>query len=232
MAISSKTVSLRQWLFRREVTVVLNMLAEKLLPPCIGDTLFMAKLANFLAGKGFTYIDPFNSADERLYTRDINYTQKELEEILSAIQGKTVLDVGCGSGRLVETLRQNGFEAYGVDLRKSNNPYCYQGYVQELFQHKPYFDTITCVHTLEHIPHCDEMYHELRKHANRLIVIVPCQRYRKYVYDGHVRFFPDEFQLRIQLKLPESAVVKKVSGDWFIVDDCQAVGRKEIGHAA
>ncbi|MCH7911335.1 MAG: acyl-CoA dehydrogenase C-terminal domain-containing protein [Candidatus Hydrogenedentes bacterium] len=37
----------------------------------------------------------------------------------------------------------------------------------------------------------------------RIVVVVPRQRYRKYTYDSHIHFFPDEFQLFYGLGISE-----------------------------
>ena len=64
--------------------------------------------------------------------------------IIQDISPHTVLDAGCALGFLVETLRKQGVEGYGVDLsefaianvHESIKPYCWQGSITEPFPQK------------------------------------------------------------------------------------------------
>ena len=80
------------------------------------------------------------------------------DAIVREIQPHTVLDVGCAIGLLVETLRQRGVEAYGVDVSEyaieqvhpSVRTYCRVGGATEPFGRR--YDLITCIEVLEHMP--------------------------------------------------------------------------------
>lgn len=47
---------------------------------------------------------------------NVRVTREYLEPIMQAVGARSVLDVGCGVGTGVETLLEDGYEAYGVDL--------------------------------------------------------------------------------------------------------------------
>lgn len=80
------------------------------------------------------------------------------DQIVRQIQPATVLDAGCAIGLLVETLRQRGIEAWGVDVSEyaiENVPselqsYCHLGSVTEAFERE--YDLIVCLEVLEHLP--------------------------------------------------------------------------------
>ncbi len=80
------------------------------------------------------------------------------DAIVREIQPHAVLDVGCAIGLLVETLRQRGVEAYGVDVSEyaieqvhpSVRAYCRVGGATEPFGRR--YDLITCIEVLEHMP--------------------------------------------------------------------------------
>lgn len=80
------------------------------------------------------------------------------DHIARLIQPQTVLDAGCAIGLLVETLRQRGIEAWGVDISEyaiQNIPeelqsYCRLGSVTEPFERR--YDLIVCLEVLEHLP--------------------------------------------------------------------------------
>lgn len=87
--------------------------------------------------------------------------QKIADQIATRIQPKTALDAGCAFGFLVETLRNAGVEAYGVDISKtaienaheSIQPYCWVGSITEPFPQK--YDLIVSIEVLEHLRHAD-----------------------------------------------------------------------------
>jgi hypothetical protein len=78
--------------------------------------------------------------------------------IVQDLRPRTVLDAGCAMGYLVECLRQQGVEAWGVDIsdyaisqvHPSVRPYCRVGSIAEPFER--HYDLITCVEVLEHMP--------------------------------------------------------------------------------
>ena len=85
---------------------------------------------------------------------------------LAAIQGKTVLDIGCGGGILSESMAQRGATVTGIDLSdkalgvarlhllESGNQVNYQSIsAEELADKCPgSFDVVTCLEMLEHVP--------------------------------------------------------------------------------
>lgn len=83
------------------------------------------------------------------------------ERIVQVIAPRTVLDAGCALGFLVEGLRDQGVEAYGVDIshfaigqvREDLKPYCWQGSVTDPFPQK--YDLIVCIEVLEHMPQAE-----------------------------------------------------------------------------
>ncbi|MFN2150176.1 MAG: class I SAM-dependent methyltransferase, partial [Anaerolineales bacterium] len=80
------------------------------------------------------------------------------KRIAQDIQPKTVLDAGCALGFLVEGLRKQNVDAYGVDIseyaienvHESIKPYCRQGSITEPFPQK--YDLIVTIEVLEHMP--------------------------------------------------------------------------------
>ena len=109
--------------------------------------------------------------DERYYeayTGGIPYVRDEphwiaffgdiAKKIHDRLSPKTVLDVGCAIGMLVEALRSQGIDADGIDVSEwaiaqvpePLRPYCRVGSItEELADH---YDLITCIEVLEHLP--------------------------------------------------------------------------------
>lgn len=84
----------------------------------------------------------------------------------SALEGKTVCDIGCGGGILTESMAACGASATGIDMGKaplsvarlhaleSDLDIDYQLITAENFaqQHPATFDVVTCMELLEHVP--------------------------------------------------------------------------------
>lgn len=80
------------------------------------------------------------------------------DRIVADIQPKRVLDAGCAIGLLVETLRDRGVDASGIDLSTwaiehatdAAKPYVREGSITEPFGGQ--YDLIVCIEVLEHMP--------------------------------------------------------------------------------
>jgi len=80
------------------------------------------------------------------------------DHIVNELHPRSVLDSGCAMGFLVESLRQRGVEAWGIDVSEyaiqnvlpDFRPYCKVGLITEPFPH-PRYDLITCIEVIEHL---------------------------------------------------------------------------------
>lgn len=94
-------------------------------------------------------------------------------EHAGSLQGKKVLDVGCGGGILSESMAQQGAHVTGIDLAvrslkiarlhslESGVSVAYHHSSAEEFaaQHPEQFDIITCMEMLEHVPNPASVVH-------------------------------------------------------------------------
>jgi len=120
-------------------------------------------------------IEKFQSIASRWWDRESEF--KPLHEInplrvsyierqAQGVEGKRVLDVGCGGGILAEALAQQGARVTGIDmaelslkvaklhLHESALEIDYQLSTVEAFaeHHAAQFDIVTCLELLEHVP--------------------------------------------------------------------------------
>lgn len=84
----------------------------------------------------------------------------------TSIEGKRILDVGCGGGILTESLAKLGAEVTGIDMNKAGitvaKLHLHESGTKVEYQHttaeahaieRPgYYDIITCLEMLEHVP--------------------------------------------------------------------------------
>ncbi len=97
---------------------------------------------------------------------EINPLRLDHIDRIAALQGKKVLDVGCGGGILAEAMAARGAQVTGIDLAdkplkvaqlhllESGQQVDYRRIaVEELAQQVPAsFDVVTCMEMLEHVP--------------------------------------------------------------------------------
>lgn len=104
---------------------------------------------------------------------DINPLRLRFIQERAALQGKRVVDIGCGGGILTESLRQEGAEVVGIDagegplkvaklhLFESGLEIDYRhSSAEQLAASEPQcFDVVTCMEMLEHVPDPQSVIH-------------------------------------------------------------------------
>jgi glycosyltransferase involved in cell wall biosynthesis/ubiquinone/menaquinone biosynthesis C-methylase UbiE len=225
-------------LLDRRVTNAVRYLLDDWLPPVVRELRPLNRfLANAFHGRDFDLdfkqkafsmaSGEFKATYERLGAgagryRDCDTTPAQVEAIVDAIVGTRVLEVGCGNGMLTQRLLDSGIDVVPVDVAM---PFLQATRERDPERGKPVlaalpqlpfadgvFDTVVCAHTLEHIPRLHESVQELRRvGAQRLVIVVPRQRYYRYTIDYHLHFFPSAAPLAHLVE----GMVRPVDGDWF-----------------
>jgi len=114
------------------------------------------------------YIEYFdtNDTDKRNFDLILNWLKKEFN-----FNGKSILDVGCGSGKFVNHLRKNGINAKGIEYSRplyekylKDKEYFYTFSLEE-FNEKigGVFDVVTLFDVLEHIDFPGKFIQEISK---------------------------------------------------------------------
>ena len=216
---------------------------EDLLPPAVHDSRFFYWLMHVvLRGRtkhftSFRRRSPYMSAAEyddfyRRYTPLLEKTDLNdacIERILREVEGRRVVDVGCGRGFLASLIAaQDSRYVTAVDFQvapKTTRSYPnVRAFVQGSIEHLPFrageFDTVICTHTLEHIVAFEHAVAELRRICRtKLILVVPCEREYQYSFNLHVHFFPYVHSLLNRLHpLPPRHACEVVDGDLVYIE--------------
>lgn len=167
-----RTVASRQPKVRRLLQVAARELQDALADDVYGGHYF---------GQGRNAMDrAFMSGYER-YDRDTSHANVAAYLLWKTFPARTVLDVGCATGFVVEALRELGLDAKGVDLSQyavDNAAQGAKGHLQraDLLGRLPFprahFDLVTAFETLEHLPPGDVAHavQELRRVARSYVV--------------------------------------------------------------
>jgi ubiquinone/menaquinone biosynthesis C-methylase UbiE len=167
---------------------------------------------------------------ESVQFRDMAESETDLSdectaEILDNVVGRTVLEVGCGTGFLSRKLALN-YEVTASDIiiapgtNSISSMKLLRANAERLPFRKRRFDTVICAHTLEHIRDINSAVNELRRVTNRrLIVVVPRQRPFKYTFDLHLHFFPSPDSLIEFMGRQRNNSCKKTGYELFYTED-------------
>ena len=144
------------------------------------------KLSEYYKSENYiSHTDSRRNVFERVYHLVRRYSLKQKLKLIEkhSHSGKTLLDVGCGTGDFLKTALNAGWEVQGVEPneraraianRKTNNKVDTPGALDN-FQDAS-FDVITLWHVLEHLPNLEQqikMLSRLLKRDGILIIAVP-----------------------------------------------------------
>lgn len=130
---------------------------------------------------GRDYYDEYGRLGPSVYARDnpkwLQFFGRIADELVRRLNPRTVLDVGCAKGFLVESLRDRGVEAYGVDIseyaiqevRSDIRPYCTVGSAINFIKRD--YDLITCIEVCEHMREAEvqETLRQLTAHSDTVL---------------------------------------------------------------
>lgn len=228
---------------RRETTNAIRTVLEDWLPPVVRDSAAMRwlfrrhwgrlvdDLEDFRARIPFISDEEYKDVYERLprVQDETDNSVACIDAISREILGDSVLDVGCGTGYLVDRLARAhpGRSFTGIDFvvdgaTRDRLPSVAfdEGRIEALPYADKSFDTVVCTHVLEHILDFQAALRELRRVArHRLIVVVPQEREYRFTFNPHVHFFPYPHSfLRFMTPIPTGYRCESIGRDIFYVE--------------
>ncbi|WP_370477405.1 class I SAM-dependent methyltransferase [Tamlana flava] len=148
-------------------------------------------------------------------------------------KGKTLLDVGCGTGDFLQVAQNNNWKVFGIEPNKQARQIANQKTHNAVFEteqllkfEKHGYDVITLWHVFEHLPNLEEqvsVFKKLLKPDGTLIIAVPnhksydAKHYKQFwaAYDvpRHLWHFNKSSVFKLMEK--QNMQVKKMKPMWF-----------------
>lgn len=226
----------------RETTNRIRFVIEDILPPALRDSQLFRRAAKLAWGEHIDHLArfreraPFLTSDEyadlyRKHPRVHEGTDNSeacIRRIIEAVEGDSVVDVGCGTGALLSRIkaakplrRLTGVDFVIDDASRLEGIEYVAAKVEDLPFADGEFDTVICTHVIEHVLEYHKAIAELRRIARRrLIIVVPRERESRYAFNPHFNFFPYTHSfLRAMHPVPPVHVCVDVGRDIFYSED-------------
>ena len=233
---------------KRELTNKIRFILEDILPPVLRDSVLFKTAAKLVWGKHISDLASFRARAPFLSDQEYEDLYKHhprvhegtdnseacIQRVMKDVVGSTVCDIGCGTGVLLQKIRQqnsNITRAVGVDFAIDDSDHI-DGveYVAAKVEDLPFkdgeFDTVICTHVIEHVLDYRASIAELRRiAARRVIIIVPREREYLYTFNPHFNFFPYTHSfLRAMQPVPQNYVCEDIGRDiYYCETPAQAV---------
>jgi SAM-dependent methyltransferase len=227
----------------RELTNIIRFAMDELLPPIIRDnrwfmvpfymaaygTLdvrgimdFKSRVYDMSEADYARFYAELSSSVSRRRATDLN--RASLDWLLHRIPDEvgSLIDVGCGNGYLLRHVRaaHPGVALAGCDVIAPSDLPAGADYRNALLPRLPFadaqFDVVLCTHVLEHVIDLVAATRELLRIAGeRLLIVVPRQRYYYFTLDEHVNFFW-QHQALTRYFQDHKVEVTLADGDWAL----------------
>jgi SAM-dependent methyltransferase len=188
------------------ITRVIKNLYHTILPISVGNSPIAAKLKGQLLRHDWIYnSDYYERAVEGPAVRSAGTIANS---ILNDFKPTCVIDVGCGTGALLEALRYAGCEVFGLEYSKAALKYCHARRLniakfdleRNVFKENRTFDVVVSMEVAEHLPEkAADRYVDLLACLSQVIVFTaapPGQGGRDHVNEQPPSYWITKFQQR------------------------------------
>ena len=221
--------SIKELFVSPRVTTVIRFILDECFPPILRDQrwfygpvvkLWNSKLDLDFRRKAVTMTpEELQEANTSpMTTRKTDMTPSTTDFVLANLTGKTLLEVGCGNGETSIACARKGYNILATDIAEENLTRVRKKLesqnlhietkvadVEHLSFDDKSFDVTLCLHTLEHTRDLYGAINELKRVTKqRLIVVVPRQRYFRYTCDCHLHFFRDPSQILLAMQIEKA----------------------------
>jgi SAM-dependent methyltransferase len=185
---------------------IMQKLYRALFPTSFRDSTIVAKLKEKLLGHGWLY-------DSDYFKREVEAPAARSAEsiahsILNEFAPARVIDVGCGTGALLEALRNRGCEVFGLEYAESALKYCRARQLsvakfdlkKDVFNIDGNFDLVISMEVAEHLPEmAADHYVDLLTRLSPIIVFTaapPGQGGTDHINEQPPSYWINKFQRR------------------------------------
>ena len=226
----------------REKTNMIRYVLEDILPPIIRDSFLFKFIIKIFISKTLenfkTKILKISQKEYLNLYKGLNKIHKKtdlsqicIDEILKNIKSRTILDVGCGEGFLLNQIKEkfNNVSLTGIEMKVSTNIKKKLRYnkiklietkIENLNKIKLNYDTVICTHVLEHILDINTAYDNLKKICKKkLIIVVPRERPFRYTFNAHVHFFPYKWSFINTIRPKNKFIIKDLKRDFIYIEN-------------
>ena len=226
-----------------KVAFLIRFMLDQCLPPVLRERRWfyipIMKCYNSKLDPDFKLKAPLMSKAEytRAYAalvpmRETDLTRNMNAFVLANLLGDDVLEVGCGNGEVSLACAERAHKVIATDLVDGNLAQVRRAAqarrleidtrvadVERLPFEDDSFDTTLCLHTLEHVVDLPAAVSELKRVTKqRLLIVVPKERYYRYTCNYHVHFFGGAEQLILTLGI-RAASCRTIDGALCYVGD-------------
>lgn len=167
--------------------------------------------------------------------RDSDLSKAQKKYVVDHVVGNSVLEVGCGTGEIIQEILKEKKEKkivkiVGNDISQAAIQFLtkkFKGFANTAFIEgdflnlglKEKFDTVLCLHVLEHIVDIDKMVRLLIESSKkRIILVVPREKYRRYRPNYHIHFFNEDNPIT-KYFMGRKNDLTIIDGDYILISD-------------
>jgi 2-polyprenyl-3-methyl-5-hydroxy-6-metoxy-1,4-benzoquinol methylase len=141
------------------ISVIKNMY-RAFLPASVRNSPIVGKLKAHLLGHGHDWIYNSYYYERTVEGPAVRSAGTIADSILNEFKATRIIDVGCGTGALLEALRNRGCEVFGLEYSEAALKYCRSSQLsvakfdleRDVFSENRTFDVAVSMEVAEHLP--------------------------------------------------------------------------------